>query len=79
VLVHALGELLRRAGAVVAPRRVAGVLGVVGLEAAVLRVTGEGLAAAAAAAEEAGHGVPDGGAYCDTAFRLLVSSERREA
>lgn len=67
LLVHALGELLRGAGTVVAPRRVAGVLGTVGLQAVVLRFGRQGLAAAAAA-EEARDGVADGRAYRDTTF-----------
>ena len=57
VLVHALGELLRRAGAVVAP-------------AAVLLGRGgrlDGLGRGAGTAEEPADGVADGGPYRDTA------------
>lgn len=58
VLVHALGELLRRAGAVVAP-------------AAVLLGRGgrclDGLGRGAGTAEEPADGVADGGSYRDTA------------
>jgi len=66
LLVHAPRELLRRAGAVVAPRLVVGVAAAVGLDVVLGRgLGGEGLVGGAAA-EEAGDGVADGGAYRDT-------------